>query len=520
MKLKRTMKRQTSMAFETLFTVVSERCRGAVRATRSVLAYSADPVDPELKRPLLAESTSGLKKRPRPSLTGGQMGTTGESLEPPLPDVVVRMGPAGRLSHSLPVAKETFISISCQIIIPFFIAGVGMVGAGIYLDKCQKWKVFQEVPEIIVLVPALLGLKGNLEMTLASRLSTEANLGNMDDNKEQWSMITANLILVQCQATVVGLLSSVVAVLMVAGLRQDFNLHHTLLLCACSTLTASIASFILGLVTAAVIVLSKKLNVNPDNIATPIAGSLGDITSLALLSIIADLFHRTSVDKPLLPVVVIVIYIAVMPFWYWISKNNKYTKAVLYNGWTPVVSAMLISTFGGMILDVMVDAHKGVAVFQPVINGVGGNLVSIQASRLSTALHQQAELGSLPDHLPVTITPWQAFFSDRAHALTARVLMFLMVPGHIIFSYLINYIQFEDQSLTFTFLATYLLAAAVQVAVLLYIAYILTHSFWTHKINPDNSTIPYLTAIGDLLGIILLGLTFEFLTFIGQPMIN
>lgn len=61
----------------------------------------------------------------------------------------------------------------------------------------QRWRVFIEVPEIIVLVPALLGLKGNLEMTLASRLSTEANLGNMDDSKEQWSMITANLILVQ-----------------------------------------------------------------------------------------------------------------------------------------------------------------------------------------------------------------------------------------------------------------------------------------------------------------------------------
>lgn len=67
----------------------------------------------------------------------------------------------------------------------------------------QRWKVFIEVPEIIVLVPALLGLKGNLEMTLASRLSTEANLGNMDDSKEQWSMITANLILVQVSLIII-----------------------------------------------------------------------------------------------------------------------------------------------------------------------------------------------------------------------------------------------------------------------------------------------------------------------------
>jgi len=32
--------------------------------------------------------------------------------------------------------------------------------------------VFKNVTEVFILVPALLGLKGNLEMTLASRLST------------------------------------------------------------------------------------------------------------------------------------------------------------------------------------------------------------------------------------------------------------------------------------------------------------------------------------------------------------
>jgi solute carrier family 41 len=36
--------------------------------------------------------------------------------------------------------------------------------------------VFKEITEIYILVPALLGLKGNLEMTLASRLSTQVYL--------------------------------------------------------------------------------------------------------------------------------------------------------------------------------------------------------------------------------------------------------------------------------------------------------------------------------------------------------
>ena len=36
----------------------------------------------------------------------------------------------------------------------------------------QHWQVYKDISEIFILVPALLGLKGNLEMTLASRLST------------------------------------------------------------------------------------------------------------------------------------------------------------------------------------------------------------------------------------------------------------------------------------------------------------------------------------------------------------
>jgi solute carrier family 41 len=119
----------------------------------------------------------------------------------------------------------------------------------------------------MILVPALLGLKGNLEMTLASRLSTQANLGHMDTPKEQWSMIAANLTLIQvsfrhnrqnmcfiqtkcywfqCQAIVVGFLGSVAALIMEASKTQTLNLDHAFLLCASSLVTASIASFVLG----------------------------------------------------------------------------------------------------------------------------------------------------------------------------------------------------------------------------------------------------------------------------------
>ena len=42
----------------------------------------------------------------------------------------------------------------------------------------------------------------------------------------------------------------------------------------------------------AVIVSSRHCNINPDNVATPIAASLGDLTTLALLSWIASLLYE------------------------------------------------------------------------------------------------------------------------------------------------------------------------------------------------------------------------------------
>ena len=46
----------------------------------------------------------------------------------------------------------------------------------VFVFVFQHWKVFNEISEIFILVPALLGLKGNLEMTLASRLSTAVSV--------------------------------------------------------------------------------------------------------------------------------------------------------------------------------------------------------------------------------------------------------------------------------------------------------------------------------------------------------
>lgn len=49
------------------------------------------------------------------------------------------------------------------------------------------------------------------------------------------------------------------------------------------------------------------------------------------------------------------------------------------------------------------------------------------------------------------------------HARTARVLLTMVIPGHLIFGYTISYLQAGHTSFTPIFLIVYLTAAVVQV---------------------------------------------------------
>lgn len=160
--------------------------------------------------------------------------------------------------------------------------------------KCsQHWKVFNSIRELFILVPALLGLKGNLDMCLASRLSTQANLGNMNTAKEVGHMIVGNISLVQVQATVAAFLVALFAISVGAALDGKIVFEHAILLIASSMFTATSSCFVLDFVLVAVILVSHKFKMNPDNLATPLAASIGDVVSLSILSFISSLLYET-----------------------------------------------------------------------------------------------------------------------------------------------------------------------------------------------------------------------------------
>ncbi|XP_028628921.1 solute carrier family 41 member 3 isoform X2 [Grammomys surdaster] len=383
---------------------------------------------------------------PRPSLDAGSLPEASEDGQPEVSESQC----VDAKSLEVQPGRETALIIGFQVLIPYLLAGLGLSWAGLLLNYFQV------------------------------------------------------------QATVVGLLAAVASLMLGTVSHEEFNWAKVALLCTSSVITAFLAALALGILMICIVIGARKFGVNPDNIATPIAASLGDIITLSILALMSSFFYSHK-DTWYLTPLVCVSFLALTPLWIFIAKQNPPIMKILKYGWFPIILAMIISSFGGLILSKTISKHKfkGMAVLTPVICGVGGNLVAIQTSRISTFLH----MWSTPGVLPVQMkrfwpNPCFIFCSSEINSVSARVLLFLVVPGHLIFFYLICLVEGQSVTSSKTFMLLYLVAGMIQVVILLYLAEVMVRLTWHQALDPDNHCIPYLTGLGDLLGTSLLALCF------------
>ena len=112
--------------------------------------------------------------------------------------------------------------------------------------------------------------------------------------------------------------------------------------------------------------LSKLVDINPDNVATPIAASLGDLVTLAILAYTSSTIHSlnevneiegselighqywwmlsvldvtelfgTNLSCWTCVIILLIYYLAIAPGCVMIAKGKEETKLVLFEGWTP-----------------------------------------------------------------------------------------------------------------------------------------------------------------------------------------
>ena len=165
------------------------------------------------------------------------------------------------------------------------LCGVGEIFAGRIFGGMVAF--LEYLPGLIVLIPAIMGLKGYIDIALGSRLGSAVHMGLIPPdniwNVETKENVVASLGLGIIMAVVAGVLAHVTCVLL--GLPSIGIIK----LVGIALLSGIIAGSILALLTVGIIILSFKRGYDPDNITAPLLATGGDIITLGTIFSIAYL---------------------------------------------------------------------------------------------------------------------------------------------------------------------------------------------------------------------------------------
>ncbi len=113
---------------------------------------------------------------------------------------------------------------------------------------------------------------------------------------------------------------------------------------------------------------------NADNIATPIAASMGDVCTITLLALISDFLFKQSDGNHWLPGTALVALLMFAPIMGYIARKNRYTRSVILTGWTPILGAVILEQPGGIVMENAFDKYDVLSTFQPLVNGIANKL--------------------------------------------------------------------------------------------------------------------------------------------------
>jgi len=156
--------------------------------------------------------------------------------------------------------------------------GLGAIVAGSTLGVMID--LLREIPGLIVVVPAIIALRGNISTAFGSRLGSAYHLGviNADNlwNEELKQNIIGSLILSFFVAIIIGILAYVTSLIL--GVYPN-----PLKLISIVLIAGVISGIILNLMTIVIIYLVFKRGYDPDNITGPALATFGDIVTMLCL---------------------------------------------------------------------------------------------------------------------------------------------------------------------------------------------------------------------------------------------
>jgi mgtE-like transporter len=153
--------------------------------------------------------------------------------------------------------------------------GLGAIVAGSTLGVMKD--LFLEIPGLIVVIPAIIALRGNISTAFGSRLGSAYHLGIIDAdnlwNEELKQNIIGSLVLSFLVSIIIGILAYATSILMKVY-------PNPVKLISIVLIAGIVSGAILTLLTIIIIYLVFKRGYDPDNITGPALATFGDMVTM------------------------------------------------------------------------------------------------------------------------------------------------------------------------------------------------------------------------------------------------
>ncbi|KAH9497165.1 hypothetical protein DERF_013169 [Dermatophagoides farinae] len=392
---------------------------------------------------------------------------------------------------------------------------------------------------VIALVPMLMDMKGNIEITMASRMSTLAQLQShrMNNWHGLWQTVRQNIALIHCQVTIISFAAVLLTTLYLDFEKSTFDFNSIVLLYAIALTTGAISCSLIDSIVTFVIGFISISGSDSDDVATSLAASVGDLITVMLVVQFANEFYRfEQTNKCWIYWLIIISLLSLFPYLMYLVAKNIETRRAFIRTWKPLFIATIISIISGFIFESSNEKFKQITLLLPMLAGFTGNscsmiinLISTNFERISQRRHTMCTIdGEIPDQkqsIKWLLSPkdvfWDYEYSEKISKTNRSHVIHGVVP--CLFFYLIMVAIFQDHQyiyITIKFIIFYLLFGIILVTTMLYITCNVVHIIFKLNMNPSDTTIPFLTSIVDLSASLTLLTFFHILSFYSDPNIN
>jgi mgtE-like transporter len=350
----------------------------------------------------------------------------------------------------------------------------------------------ESLPGLLVLVPAAIGMRGNVFGALGSRLGTAVHTGTFRMSRRLDTVVGQNL----AASISMSLSVSLVLAILAKAISVGFGLENTISIAdfvVISVIGGFLSSVVVMLITVGVATVSVRRSWDLDNVTSPIVTAAGDMVTLPALFLATYLVGIPWVTTVIALVCAVVALIALVAS---VRSRAPILRRIARESLPVLVLAGTVDIVAGLTIEKRFASfvlYPALLVLVPPFLEDSGALGGILSARVSTKLH----LG--------TLVPGRGSF--RAVGEDVLLIYLYAVPVFVLLGVSADVAALAaglNSPGSLEMIAVSLLAGAVTTTFAVLVGFYGAVAAYRLGLDPDNHGIPIVTSSLDLLGALAL----------------